>query len=733
MPLSASIQRYVDSNTLTLEQANGLTPTQRYNLKSEGVRELITNGTMALEQAMGLTYQQRNNFNRVAIRALIANGTLTLDQAMGLTHDQCDNFQPGEIRTLIANGTLTLDQAKGLTGDQLDNLKREIIRTLIADGTLSMTQAMGLDLHEGYILEQDYIQKRKSLEGDKIISTLIADGILTSKQAATLTWDQRFNLESEGIHALIANGTLTPQQAIELSFEQRRNLEPEGIRGLIANGTLNIEQAMGLDLEARANLESEYIRALITDGTLTFEQAMALNQEQRYGLNTAAIYALIANGTYTIDQVLAWDFSQCNRLSSAPIRALIDNGTLTLAQAIVLRPEQGANLQSELIGDLIDTGIMTFEQAMAQDGMIGLALRMEEHRTNGGLPQRLISGELTMEAIMGGNLPFPEDMFFPGNMHHHALHHDAPVNINDSQSTHTASVHRTVSESASRVFDRYGAQLNGQNMDALISTITKWANALPAGQPMNDAAKRCVARLAAPQYTYTDPGSNINTRQMLTLSWLAIHDEDLRQGSLADAEQQFCEGLYEIQRGYNLSDTGVDLNGEDSAICTGGTFNKLVEKLEGISPDVTIEYITPTTAALKLPIVMKEEVNRYLTSRMNPKTAALFVNITTQLKQIEEQGVSVIWDAIKDRVATRMFDEFGSLYTNKDDVRFTGFIDAGQDVELGKLPSFQKKLSESEGYHQYCSATIKSYRMFSKMNRDSPESDSDDTDTPSIK
>ena len=377
---------------------------------------------------------------------------------------------------------------------------------------------------------------------------------------------------------------------------------------------------------------------------------------------------------------------------------------------------QRTNLGSEPIRGLVADGTLTLEQAMALDIIQRMAL--DDELTRG----RLRNGELTIENIMGGAI------------HHGQGAAPVPVNINDSQSTHTASVHRTVSESATRVFERYGPQLDGSNMDEIIATITTWANTLPAGNVVNDAAKRCVARLAAPQYTYTDPGSGVNTRELLALSWLAIHDESLRQGSLADAERQFCEGLYEIQRGYNLSDTGIDLNGADSAICTGGTFNKLVEKLEGIHPDVTIEYITPTTAALKLPIVIKEEVNRYLAARTNPTTAVAFVNITAQLKQIEEQGVTVIWDAIKDKVATRVFDEFGSLYTNKDDVRFTGFIDAGQDVELGKLPSFQKALSESEGYREYCSAAMKSYRVFSKMNRENPDHNDDkENDTPTPK
>ena len=53
--------------------------------------------------------------------------------------------------------------------------------------------------------------------------------------------------------------------------------------------------------------------------------------------------------------------------------------------------------------------------------------------------ERLINHDLTIHDIIG-----------------EAIHHDVtPVVINAGQSTHTASVHRTVSESAIRLLERY--------------------------------------------------------------------------------------------------------------------------------------------------------------------------------------------------------------------------------------------------------------------------------------
>lgn len=51
----------------------------------------------------------------------------------------------------------------------------------------------------------------------------------------------------------------------------------------------------------------------------------------------------------------------------------------------------------------------------------------------------------------------------------------------------------------------------------------------------------------------------------------------------------------------------VSTGGEDQTVCFAGTFNKLIEKLNGIHPDGRVLYITEGTCSLKLPIVVREE------------------------------------------------------------------------------------------------------------------------------
>lgn len=237
---------------------------------------------------------------------------------------------------------------------------------------------------------------------------------------------------------------------------------------------------------------------------------------------------------------------------------------------------------------------------------------------------------------------------------------------------------------------------------------------------VNRAAKNCISRIADPVYTFTDAGSDISLRELLALTFLAIHDDEERIGTVEYAKTQFVEGLCEIQRGYNLSEAGVDQGGEDQFICSAGSFNKLIEKLQGIHPDCQIRFITTKTASFKLPIVVREEAMRYMKSLANPNTVEELQAFTRLISQVKEDGVEVVWDQIKGKVADRMFDEFGSLYRDREDRSFTGLIESGEYVELPDLSIFQKQIEESKGYQQYCSLMLRQPGLFS-----SPEKSAD--------
>ncbi len=290
--------------------------------------------------------------------------------------------------------------------------------------------------------------------------------------------------------------------------------------------------------------------------------------------------------------------------------------------------------------------------------------------------------------------------------------------INGAQSTHTASVHQSVSQSAINLLRAYGTSISGDRRDATIQGISDGLAQLPQNTPHIDVAIRCLQRLIADDYFFMDSTSEVSTKQLLALAWIAIHDDTKRHGTLEDAKKCLIEGLYEAQRGYNLSEKNVDDGGEDAPICVAGTFNKLIEKLIGIHADVKIIFVTPEMAAVKLPRVFREETVKYLTSHTNPGSLTEYLVAVRIMQQVKSEGAGFIWPEIKERVRRRMFDDFGSLYRDNNDVRFLELIEAGIYVDLIGIPeTFQESILKSHGYRAYCSYVLTQQGIFSHPNR----------------
>lgn len=312
-------------------------------------------------------------------------------------------------------------------------------------------------------------------------------------------------------------------------------------------------------------------------------------------------------------------------------------------------------------------------------------------------------------------------------------------NINPTQSTHTASVHKTVSESILRLRARY----KDKNLDQSLIEMDKWLNSLEDKNIQIKAAKNSFIRLQEKNHHFVDPVSNTSILQILSLFWTAIHDDTTRVGSLENAKKQLLQALYEVQREYNFDQNGNDFNlkVEDKPACKGGTVNKLIEKLVGISPDAQVEFVTTQTAALKLPIIVREEVRLYLEksslSLSTPSVLKIFSNTINLLKQ---EGVEAIWDKIQASVSAKMLDEFGSLWQqNKNDSKFIEMIETGKDTDISSVlndKNIQKNISESRGYQKYCSELLRSnHGLWSNINETkiSPNFDNNELKTLSYK
>lgn len=249
--------------------------------------------------------------------------------------------------------------------------------------------------------------------------------------------------------------------------------------------------------------------------------------------------------------------------------------------------------------------------------------------------------------------------------------------LNTRQSTHASSVDSSAAESALRLQKRYGDKLSPALTIKTINEITSWGTVLANSKSQEElAAHRALDDILKGTEIHAKTG--IPLKELLILTWIAIHDDEHRKGELAEALKMLKEGLYEIQRGYNLLENDQESESEDIDICRDGKLNKFMEKLVGIHPDVAIDFVTKEVASYKLQAIVREEAKKFIQS-----SPPLLVNGMFKQKPTMER----IWDSIHERVKKRMFEEFSVLFKSYDDGDFNSFVNMGIYVDLGSDPA----------------------------------------------
>ncbi len=141
----------------------------------------------------------------------------------------------------------------------------------------------------------------------------------------------------------------------------------------------------------------------------------------------------------------------------------------------------------------------------------------------------------------------------------------------------------------------------------------------------------------------------------------------------------------------------------DAPICPGGTINKIVNHLQGRHPDVELIFMTMQTATLKFMKLVELEAVNYLLSLPSPQNIAEFIQFTDLMKDIEVNGLEIIWEKIEVKVAHLLFDEFNLIFTEGMNSRkFRDLIAQGVYVKLKDSHCMQEKLEHSPGYQEYC-------------------------------
>ena len=236
--------------------------------------------------------------------------------------------------------------------------------------------------------------------------------------------------------------------------------------------------------------------------------------------------------------------------------------------------------------------------------------------------------------------------------------------INTHQSTHISSVDSSVAKSVLRLEERY-KDLIETNADKINQSILDWKKSFTTSG-LDTAANRALTNMLESKNVSCQ--IKYPLKDIFYLCWAAIHDDTLRKGDLSESLMILKEGLYEIQRGYNLSTTDVDEGGEDQPICMDGQINKLIEKLIGIHPDASIDILTKEIASLKLRAITKEKAMKYIAS-LSPLIKASIFKTTPDLE--------TIWPTIREQVKEQLFKEFFALFKSYDDPEFDEFVDMG--------------------------------------------------------
>jgi ankyrin repeat protein len=265
----------------------------------------------------------------------------------------------------------------------------------------------------------------------------------------------------------------------------------------------------------------------------------------------------------------------------------------------------------------------------------------------------------------------------------------AENNINGNQSVHAVSVHISVSESAKNLRAYY--KYTQKELDEQTAELFTWLSAdfsetakLPEEYKPEwlAPARKCMVRLN--MLEFTDQRSGVSMREALALVWAGINNilargedkAELSREEITSRRINFLKNLYEIQRGYNLTDgaTPQDNGESDQTTCVSGSFNKLIAALSEVGHvGVQIVFVTPTLINLQVPFLTKQAFSA-LSEEDRKRFAQSWGNENSEEFQAECFGL------LKNLVSARLhetYDEFHAEVPNLDQV----ITDAAANVQ----------------------------------------------------
>ena len=531
-------------------------------IDNNNIRELFFNKQLSFEQLLQLNQYSFCALKIDNIRDLYLNNQLSIEQLNQLEFNARQALEINNIKELFINKRITFDQLKKLNLDSIDALKIDNIRNLLIDEKITLEQVNQLNVNARNVLKIDKIRD------------LYLNNQLSIEQLNQLDANAIDKLKIDKIRDLYLNNQLSIEQLNQLEFNARQALEINNIKELFINKQLSFEQLNQLEFNARQALKIDKIRDLYLNNQLSIEQLNQLDANARQSLEMDSILYLVLNKYLNFDQIIYCNFYIREALENDRIRNLFINNHFTFEQLVQYD-------RNRLIRRLIND------------------LRVDDNYN------RLINNEITWDD-------------FIRNLFQARLQ---VQNLNDNtQSTHTTSIHQSVSDSAQALSDRYGQDVINDNVTSYISELKANIEHFTPNQTItphiHQAAKRGIARLENLDTDFKDYKSQLSIKKLIALTHIAAKDDDYRQHTYNHYLEAMTLALYEIQRGYNLDASGIDnMVNIDITICNSGTFNKIIEKLVGILPDCHIHFITFETITFKAKQLVKNLIFQFFDDR----------------------------------------------------------------------------------------------------------------------
>lgn len=282
-----------------------------------------------------------------------------------------------------------------------------------------------------------------------------------------------------------------------------------------------------------------------------------------------------------------------------------------------------------------------------------------------------------------------------------------PIMINRPQSTHTSSVHQSVSDSALRFKDAYQARITSpQAVKDIKSEIMSFLESgLQATRTSNQNDKLSELKIRAAikaarwlfDASYREAVHGIKISEMFMFMWIGMRDDrHCFTSSLKEREHIFLNMLYEMMRGYNIDSSGKDDGDLDRKICSAGCFNKLLEGLQLMQHDLAeIIFISKETANLKLRALTESELVKIIHRKLTDSPAEASKNLLDKLFS-DYKIDHAIWAEIEESITPIFAEEYQQLFKSPEEMR--AFIAGGKYLELDERkyrPIFESAMTSN--------------------------------------